>query len=381
MSGRLGPVARAPHKSSVHRLAAIALYRALLSQITAAAPNLPALPTTSPPSQHPAYCPPSQRTTKQSTDDTAFCLRNIVRNRFRTTRHLTSERQLAVYFAAGYEALDHLDSIVAEAAARSTSVATPCASATYLANLAATAPASMHRAESLTQQRARRRTWAKVQAAHEQESRRAARVAVGEVIDGSQHGWSLPASMGGANVRHTKSYSFDRRLKPRAELAGPRKVPRMFAANWLPVLRFGKPQSPVLSGYLAAQIRKRQRKQNQVIDLELMRGLAGLEDGWDRMMVKAGGGRKNVQGDGAMINHEAGATDEPPWTEGIDFGTRIVKDYFRRMEARTRIFSGKMHAVVLREQRAAMRERAEHKAARRKAWLEKMEAESGKLDV
>ncbi|GAB7361086.1 hypothetical protein MBLNU230_g1124t1 [Neophaeotheca triangularis] len=71
--------------SEVHRTAAIALYRALLSQCQL-------VPTT------------------QHIRENA---RNIIRNRFRQVTHLGSARRLRVAFQAGYEAVDKLDAAVA----------------------------------------------------------------------------------------------------------------------------------------------------------------------------------------------------------------------------------------------------------------------------
>lgn len=79
------PAFLVPRHVSAHRISAIALYRALLQQ-TSAAP----LPTTS----------------KNE-------LQNIVRNRFKQTIHLHSYRRLKLAFQAGYEAIEHLDASVA----------------------------------------------------------------------------------------------------------------------------------------------------------------------------------------------------------------------------------------------------------------------------
>jgi hypothetical protein len=79
------PQSLIPRRSGRHRIAAIALYRALLLQCRAI--TLPRI----------------QR------DE----LQNIVRNRFHDARHNTSPRQLTTSFEAGYEAIDHLDAAVA----------------------------------------------------------------------------------------------------------------------------------------------------------------------------------------------------------------------------------------------------------------------------
>ncbi|KAF2030116.1 hypothetical protein EK21DRAFT_66280 [Setomelanomma holmii] len=70
-----------PIKSTQHRVAAIALYRALLSRCFSA----------------------------PLTDDERLPLRNAIRNKFRRNRRLSSAYLLGLSFKAGYETLDHLD--------------------------------------------------------------------------------------------------------------------------------------------------------------------------------------------------------------------------------------------------------------------------------
>lgn len=95
-----------PRCSGAHRIAAIALYRALLTQCRA----VPGL------EQYQRYE-----------------LQNIVRNRFKQARHTTSERWLRLDFEAGYEAIDHLDAAVAGSEA----------SRVYVRELLARAPAKV----------------------------------------------------------------------------------------------------------------------------------------------------------------------------------------------------------------------------------------------
>ncbi|KAH6860970.1 hypothetical protein BKA58DRAFT_392546 [Alternaria rosae] len=70
-----------PKRSTQHRVAAIALYRALLSRCSSA--PLP--------------------------DDDRLSLFNAIRNKFRRNRKIQSPYQLGLSFKAGYETLDHLD--------------------------------------------------------------------------------------------------------------------------------------------------------------------------------------------------------------------------------------------------------------------------------
>ncbi|KAF1972857.1 hypothetical protein BU23DRAFT_466445 [Bimuria novae-zelandiae CBS 107.79] len=76
------PVYLPPKTHTKHRVAAIALYRALLSRCTSA-----------------SFLQDEERTS----------LHNAIRNKFRQNRKIQSPRQLGLVFRAGYEVLDHLD--------------------------------------------------------------------------------------------------------------------------------------------------------------------------------------------------------------------------------------------------------------------------------
>lgn len=74
-----------PWRNTPHRVAAIALYRALLSQ--------------------------SQLLTS-ATNEQRHALQNIIRNRFKQSQYVQSPRLLKVSFEAGYEAVDYLDAAI-----------------------------------------------------------------------------------------------------------------------------------------------------------------------------------------------------------------------------------------------------------------------------
>ncbi|TID21480.1 putative dna repair protein [Venturia nashicola] len=83
-----------PRQSCLHRQAAIALYRALLTQCRAAPFN----------------------------QEDKVSLQHIVRNRFHANRDKISSRLLKLHFQAGYKALDHLDGAVANDAPSVTTI-------------------------------------------------------------------------------------------------------------------------------------------------------------------------------------------------------------------------------------------------------------------
>ncbi|KAK1915496.1 hypothetical protein P3342_003306 [Pyrenophora teres f. teres] len=110
-----------PNKLTQHRVAAIALYRALLSRCSSAA-----LPS----------------------DDNRASLRNAIRNKFRRNRKIQSSYQLGLSFKAGYETLDRLDA----------SAAGDDASTNLLAQLVSQLPSALIRAPPI---RPRRQTLSK----------------------------------------------------------------------------------------------------------------------------------------------------------------------------------------------------------------------------
>lgn len=79
------PAFLVPRRSGPHRVAAIALFRALLSQCK----------------------------TLTLDNSRSVALQNLVRNRFKQARHDHSIRRLRLSFEAGYEAIDRLDAAVA----------------------------------------------------------------------------------------------------------------------------------------------------------------------------------------------------------------------------------------------------------------------------
>ncbi|EMD01075.1 hypothetical protein BAUCODRAFT_194721 [Baudoinia panamericana UAMH 10762] len=108
------PNYRIPVNQSRHRVAALALFRALLTQCRA-------LPST--------------------TSSERSQLQNVVRNRFKEARREQSGRRLRLLFEAGYEAVDHLDAAV---------LAGSEGSKAYILDLLARAPEKAKQTPSVT---------------------------------------------------------------------------------------------------------------------------------------------------------------------------------------------------------------------------------------
>ncbi|KAH7054424.1 hypothetical protein B0J12DRAFT_657638 [Macrophomina phaseolina] len=305
-----------PSRSGAHRVAAIALYRALLTQC--AAPPLPLA------------------------DDQRSALRNIVRNKFRRNRHLHSARLLKLAFTTGYELLDTLDqaSCTTSNTNNPTSYAASSA-ATLLTSLLTTAPAHLTRAPR------RKTTPAR--------------------LDPSPEACPPPAQTLLAT-----------RPRPSSELGGSgiRQVPRLVSANLFPMLRVDKPQPRSLSRVLTDKVKQRQRR----MDLREKAGdtwaaLGREEDEWDRIVWEVCG----VKEEDTFVGEEgeggaAAAAAASSWaTEPL----RVVKAVTAQLGAQraaTEKMVARMQGIVDKERELKHKEREERRAAReRKSQEERRE--------
>ena len=228
-----------PRQSGAHRIAAIALYRALITQCKAVPLDLHR--------QHE--------------------LQYIVQNRFKQVRNLKSTRRLKLYFEAGYEAIDQLDAAVAG----------DVQSREYILSLLARAPADVkaapppYKLPKYIQKQLRKK-----------ERQLEERSTVDE--------------------KPPKPSIFDRRPLSLEKLTGARHVPVLFNANGIPVLRFKKPQPSNLSNYIRSRINLRQKRQDQCHRLEDELELASAEDEWDEIVevygeLRRGGGDEEEEED------------------------------------------------------------------------------------
>lgn len=273
-----------PHKSGAHRIAAIALYRALLTQ--------------------------SQRVSIPQSPAANTELQNVVRNRFKQARHVTSYRQLKTSFEAGYEAVDHLDSAVAGSEEAKE----------LIVDLLAKAPEGVKRPPRISQKvdkkLLRRRELA---------------------------------------ARPPRINMFDRPL-PLEQLSGERKVPVLFTANHIPVLRFTKPQPTSLSGYITNRIVQRQKRHDRRQMLEEALKLAGEEDRWDSIVQQFSGidGRKSSSGGWRVQPAKEGL-----WRDVVVEALDAVLAKLEREKELNRIMAVKMQGVVDRETAMAEKEARE----------------------
>lgn len=222
------PRFQSPHKTHSHRVAAIALYRALISQCKRV--ELPG--------------------------DGSSELLSLVRYRFRDFRRMTSTRQLKVIFEAGYEAVDHLDAAVAgEEDARE-----------LILGMVNRAPRAV---KATPVNRTKLVTTTPVKATPVND-RLAIRTYVSKLFR--------------TCVSNTDSV-LDR-PRPHSELGGSRirRVPTLAVANNIPFLRFKKPLPQSLSAYINSRLVQRQNRHDRRQSLGRDLGIAMSEDKWDALV-------------------------------------------------------------------------------------------------
>ncbi|PIB01588.1 hypothetical protein CB0940_00733 [Cercospora beticola] len=377
------------HKSGAHRLAAIALYRALLSQCN-------------------KLDIPAQR---------RYELNNVVRCRFAGFRHTTSHRQLKLLFEAGYEAIDHLDAAVAGDAD----------SKQYVLDLLQRAPKNVKNGPLITRRSISEEynepfdyksesTETDNAAVVEDAASTGTRCEVVLVKRNSDTGRITEGLSQGDVIRPPISkYVFDsttlrdtdsppkfqyrpadaatippsppsvlEHATPREWLggSGQRHIPKVFSANAIPVLRMKKPQPLALTRYLNSRIKQRQKRHDLRHHLQEQEGIAAQEDEWDDILLAYAG----ISDAGShAISRSRTSPQEPRWGSEVSRSVREVNAYLNEEKAKNRLMAEKMYAVVDREESLAEQERQEDKRRRNEiaeglAGLSGMVGGSGSAD-
>ena len=404
------------HKSGAHRLAAIALYRALVSQCRKL--DIPA----------------------ERGDE----LHNLIKNRFSSFRHTTSHRELKLLFEAGYEAVDHLDAAVAG----------EDKSKQYVLDLLRRAPYGAKKGNAVTrrfvsedyndpfgsidqdgqeqpvngEESAGRSAnkeaqedvvkplvtkhkyigrikdkplfwkyyvdWDNEESQHaymefNNRDERSGNHAANENddlpitrIETKGHPMYIPSAESLPAVAAARTSIFERAIA-REELGGTgkRQIPKIFSANQIPVLRFKKPQSPALTGYLNSRIEQRQKRHNLRQSLEAQLQVARLEDQWDAILEDHAGVNDEdsgeLEGDGDFVYMHM----EPRWEREIQFQLSQVNESLNEEKAKNRAMAEKMYAVIDRETKLAEEEREQERREEERRKREVAEGLEGLSDM
>ncbi|KAM3418960.1 hypothetical protein BST61_g4917 [Cercospora zeina] len=356
------------HKSGAHRTAAIALYRALLSQCN-------------------KLEIPAQRRHELS---------NVIRCRFAGFRHTTSHRQLKLLFEAGYEAVDHLDAAVAGDGG----------SKQYVLDLLQRAPKNVKNGHFVT-----RRSISEEyndpfacnaesmqldgSAAAKDVARADSRaevvlvernIGLGPSPEGSlevdetkppisryifdstalgntESPLSFKYRPGDATISPPTSFSILGRATSRERLGGSgrRHIPKVFSANCIPVLRMKKPQPLALTMYLSSRIKQRQKRHDLRSQLQEQVAVAAQEDEWDNILQTYAGLRRD---DSHTRKASQASLQQSRWDLEVKRSLGQVHAYLNKERVKNRHMAEKMYAVVDREESMAEQERQEDERRR-----------------
>ncbi|TKA49299.1 hypothetical protein B0A55_12796, partial [Friedmanniomyces simplex] len=278
------PPYHTPRTSTPHRLAALALFRALLL----ASRTLP-----------PASISPPQRND----------LQNLIRNRFKQARHEQSTRRLRLAFEAGYEGTDLLDAAVAGEGG----------SQGYVLELLARAPARVKRAPPLTTldleivKELKRNLRVRPEEASSQIPTSSSPFSFSSTSSPPPHSTTTPTNT-------ANSSPLARRPLPLSELTGGKRlIPVLYNAQGIPVLRFSKPQPAALSGYINHRVEVKQKRHDTRHRLAEELVVAGWEDEWEGILGRYMGEREGV--DEGVVE---GGRDQDGIGEGEGGGGRRV---------------------------------------------------------
>jgi len=256
----------APHKSGVHRLACLSLYRVLLRECGRLSTNLGI-------------------DTVHGIKDS---LRPLVRYRFENDRNLLSPSQVANGIAAGYGFLDLLRSCSA-------------GSGPSLARLTRTFESMTIQADETAAKRAKFASLWKPPPAHR-----------------LKHLEHLKTIRDPANYAHDPSNPrvFQHPAPLSSIKSGVRKVPNLIVTQGIPVLKYPGPQPVLLNRVIKNKVKWGIKKFNQHHALEDLALLAACEDEWDDILQqqhglsKAGelGWAQTVREVDSQLEHKLAAT-------------------------------------------------------------------------
>jgi cytochrome c556 len=150
----------------------------------------------------------------------------------------------------------------------------------------------------------------------------------------------------------------DVRPRPKEELTGTRKVPKLLAMNGYPVLRFNKPQSAYLTRILSQKMDKKVKRMANTVKLDELGPIAHGEDVWDAVLSKTAGIQYNRK--------------EPRWAESIVTISEEIKDDIWKDYTKVKETARRMLKIVDAEAELAEKEKMEWRREKRKLKSERL---------
>ncbi|KAI1356042.1 hypothetical protein F5Y01DRAFT_115004 [Xylaria sp. FL0043] len=192
-----------------------------------------------------------------------------------------------------------------------------------------------------------------------------------------------------SNPDPTPVYTTPHRPRPQSELGGTgrRKIPRLDLASDIPFLRFTKPQPAVLSRVLRQKSEKRTWRTQTMTAMQAEElPEAQLEDEWESQMARLMIAEKGVKRD----NRSSGDSTHKEWQDEHDVGAgsrrdershaytleqhgvRALADLLTRERVKEVAIADAMRQLIIQEKALAAEEEARRHAERRAKWEAKM---------
>ncbi|KAI1307192.1 hypothetical protein F5Y03DRAFT_383936 [Xylaria venustula] len=190
-------------------------------------------------------------------------------------------------------------------------------------------------------------------------------------------------------------YATPHRPRPQSELGGTgrRKIPRLDLAGDIPFLRLTKPQPPVLSRVLGQKVRRRAERAEKVTEIKTdMLPDAKLEDEWDAEMARLMLAEKGARGERGPPSklaasaqwqaiHDVGAGlphDESSHVYTLrQHGIRAIEDMLTSERTNDVARADAMRRLIIQEKALAAEEEAQRAVEKRARWEAKMLALHG----
>ncbi|KAI9819745.1 MAG: hypothetical protein M1826_001098 [Phylliscum demangeonii] len=285
-----------PKRLGEHRVAAIALYRALLGEWAA------------------TWLPLERQ----------WALRRVVRNTFRKNKNVQSTPSLKQGFQAGYEALDVLR------AAASGDHASQSRILELMGKLAP--PKAFRPAVQISPK-----------VAHTSPS--AASSSSPSTVAKVKHRHRILVPWPGATPVLDRPY---------LKISGRRQVPKLVAASGFPFLRLKKPQSPYLTRVITQKIKQKNKRHVALMNLEgVVLSEAQMEDCWESQLLQNPDYADQVRRSGGHLSVE------PRWTAAVEVGIGHLNNVLATDEMKRLEMAKKMLAIVDAEQALADKEMRE----------------------
>lgn len=161
---------------------------------------------------------------------------------------------------------------------------------------------------------------------------------------------------------------------PLAQLRGRRHIPILINAGGFPMLRVKKPQPPLLSKILRDKLATRQRRGDQILELDALRVWAVDEDIWDRDMRMQQQQQQHHHHHHQTSEKVAEGKGEGKYVDTIDELVVMIRGKLEMEERKQRALAQRFWEIVRLETKLVGEEKEARRVEKVGIWIEKMKS-------